>query len=279
MLKLGIHLPFEGLPNVATRAEEMGATTCQFFTRNNRNLRISEWTFSQENVWYFNNNVDDSAVKDYVVHGPYALNPASWDNTIRERSVKVIKEDMQLLNRLQGIKYYILHPGAYTEDTLHSALVTLSKSLHEISDSIGTVKFCVETMAGQGTQLLSSIQELKFICEECKDIPNFKLCVDTCHIFGAGITPAEFIEFLLQQGTDLLGVIHVNNSAKPFGSRVDRHANLQYGLISYEDLVNSVRGLHHICPKAPIILETPSGGILEDFELLRKDLQEDTLHE
>lgn len=273
MLNIGIHQSFNGLINMLIDAENIGATTCQCFTRNNRNMKRR--TFYKEDVDQFNSYLHRSHITDYVIHASYAMNPASWDSAILERTKTTIREDMQLLSVLHGNKHYVLHPGAYTDNSVRSALDILSETLHELQPTFQGTKVCLETMAGQGTQLLSSIKELRYLYDACKDIPEFRLCVDTCHLFGAGVSVASFIEFMLSTDVQLMDVIHVNNSKTIFGSRVDRHENLRMGLIPYNDLVNSVVGLHYINSVAPIILETPELYLVDDFNLLKKELRED----
>lgn len=269
MYKIGIHQSFDGFGGAVYDAASIGANVYQIFTRNNRNLKSR--TFMQDDYKDFSQaKVANPQVLDCVVHAPYSLNPASGDEVKRQRARDIIASDLRTLNNLDGDVHYVLHPGASTDFTTFACIENLVKTMHELKPYFGKVIVALETMAGQGTQLMSTLAQIGTVLGECYDLDNVRLCVDTCHIYAAGFTPEQVVAIV-----DLFGnmsdidVIHVNDSAREFGSCVDRHASLLRGYIG-AGIRNFIKVLHDANPEAPIILETPVEGIMSDFDLIRR---------
>lgn len=266
---IGIHQAYDGLPTAFQEAQSMGNNTFQVFIRNNRNLRmrqITDWDFSE-----FNRLLLKSDMRRYVIHASYVMNPASYDEEIRSKTLRTIVSDMDVLSHVSRNRLYVLHPGASTDNTKEDAMYLLSQMLHEIMPYTSGATICVEMMAGQGTQLLSTVEECMKLHLYCLDLPSLKFCVDTCHVFAAGITLSKLVDMFSKIGIDRLGVIHMNGSEKPFGSRVDRHANLTSGYLKLEDNLAMIKELSIMNPDAPIILETPYDGILNDLQILKEE--------
>lgn len=257
---VGIHQGFYGLRELVTDCVSLGNNTFQCFIRNNRNMRMRK--FYDNEIQDFNSMLFNAGILRYVVHASYALNPASYVDSIRENSLKVIKEDLQLMNRFGGKKYYVLHPGAHTDNYRTDALRILTLSMLELRPYLGNVTVCLETMAGQGSQLFSTLHDMRLVMQH---LDEFKLCVDTCHLYGAGITVEEFVAVF----DDKIGVIHVNDSLRKFGTHLDRHASIGYGCMSDGMLERYVSRLHGTEPDAPLILETPYEHVEEDLIKLK----------
>lgn len=259
---IGVHQPFDGLGNLWLDMRDLGTNVFQCFLRNNRNMKRRE--FDQWDIDRFNTLSLAAPSNTFVVHAPYAINPASGDDDKAANAERVIREDLSLISKLSGNGYYVVHPGAYTDYSKEVAMNQLCSTLTKLKD-VDKGMICLETMGGQGTQLLSNIRDLEWIFELC---PWIHLCVDTCHLFAAGVAFDEALVFLSKH-KDAVKIIHVNDSATHFNSRVDRHANIGYGKIGKEYLLQFLDNLYVMCPKAPMILETPEDGIIESLDILQ----------
>jgi len=261
---IGIHQSFDNpLFNIILTAKHLGANTFQIFLRNNRNMRRR--AISSDEVSYFNTIMLQSAIDTFVVHASYAMNPCTDDNEKRKHYISIVKDDLTLLNRFAGTKYYVLHPGSAKDLDTSTALKNLYNFLFEIKDNLGNVKIALEYMAGAGTQVLCTPEQIYYIMALCYDIPNICICYDTCHVFGSGQGILETYNKLQQY----VGVIHLNNSSAAFASRKDRHANLMTGLIPETELNTFIKNVKSFKRDIPVILETPGTNILSDFTWLK----------
>lgn len=265
MLKIGIHQSFDGLANAVRECKVYGFSTFQIFTRNNRNLKqrqMFESDFSECNAL-----LQEYGIKDVVIHAPYVMNPASGETDKRERAIETIKSDLALANRISANVHYVLHPGAYTEYSSEECIQLLFDTLRRVDCEAGSVRIAVETMAGQGTQLLSDLYQLGWFLQVIRDMPHVEVCVDTCHVYASGIHIDQLLAtFAIFNAKNKLGVIHVNDSQRGFGSCVDRHAPVGEGCI--QDLREIVTDLHDYAPDAPIILETPEESLVRDAKIV-----------
>ena len=263
-MPIGYHIPFEGFNNTLVTAINLGLPTYQMFIRNNRNLKMR--SFSQEDYDRFNALLPNSGIDKIVVHASYAMNPCSGDEGKRSNAISIIKKDLQVLQPLSGNKYYVLHPGCHTEYSRQDCIRNLIQTIKEVTPYAKGTKFCVETMAGEGTELMSSVNELLLLCFMLNDVDCFGLCLDTCHLFGAGIDAIDLLNKLKQCGyLDKIGVIHVNGSKKPFGSRLDNHGSLQRGYLSLEDNIKFLNALKREGLNLPCILESEESAMLSDW--------------
>lgn len=259
---LGIH---QSLPVVASdlfrQATELGADTFQVFLRNNRNMRMRTWT--PYSIEHFNRECFTSNIWSFVVHAPYAVNPGTAKEEARTKYVKMIIEDLQLLQKLAGKKYYVLHPGSANTCSYEQALCNLKSVLEAVKPFQGTTTVVVEFMAGQGTQLLRDMPQIKWCID---NIPDVRFCCDTCHVFAAGMNPLG----TLMAFKDYIDVLHINNSETIYNSRVDRHANLREGKIPINLLEECYEFWTEEFPMKPAILETPSLSLVDDFYYLKR---------
>lgn len=260
---IGVHQSYTGLRYLWPTCLYYGNTTFQCFIRNNRNLRKRDVLY--DDIVCFNIHAKQVARPTFVVHAPYALNPASGDSVKRSNAVRTIREDVTLVQKLFGDGYYVLHPGAWTDYNRSLSERMLMLSMEELSDLRSGI-ICLETMAGQGTQHLRDIDGIRTMLDRC---PTVNLCVDTCHIWAAGISFKDFLQFAIKY-RHRIKVIHVNDSQTVFNSHVDRHENIGYGKIPVEDLMSFLIELNKLCPDAPMILETPGDHIDESLNILKK---------
>lgn len=272
-MKLGTHLSFDGFYNTLVDAEASGFTTYQFFIRNNRNMKARD--YSDSDIAMFNERLVKSNIDSFIVHASYALNPASGYSDLQEKTFNIVKADMMVLNKLAGDIYYVIHPGAATDFTTQEALETLVKFIRDIHGFCGKVKLAVEFMAGQGTQVLCNLEQLAYVLQKCSHLSNFCICLDTCHMFGAGFEFAQVLAiFDIFNCVDKIGPIHLNGSKCPFASHLDRHARLMEGYIPFDKQLDFLSDVGKLCGKDFLcVLETPKETLYEDFLYLRDYLK------
>ncbi len=276
-LLLGTHVSIAGgMEQAFSRANTIGATAIQIFTRN-----ASRWQappLTEGTVVAFCAARQASAVHYVAAHSSYLLNLASPDPNQRQRSIVTCLDELERCRRL-GVEALVIHPGSHKGEGVTAGLTTLCRSFEQIYRQAGEdVTILLENTAGQGASLGASMDELAWALERL-DSNSFGLCLDTCHAFAAGydISTPQGYEQLMEQidrliGIDRLQLFHLNDSKKPLGSRVDRHEHVGQGLIGVEGfrcLMRDQRFAH--CPK---ITETPPGennyNDLENLALLRQ---------
>ena len=199
------------------------------------------------------------ALEDVIVHAPYIINCA---NVVKKEVAELAKEfvlkEMQRTSAI-GAKYMVLHPGSYTSATLDEGITQIANTFNTLEEDVKDVMVCFETMAGKGSEIGKTFEELAMILEKLNRPERFGICLDTCHIHDAGYDLTEFDKVLDMfdhtLGLSRLHVVHLNDSKNEKGSHKDRHANLGDGYVGF-DLLNQVA--HH--PKLTSIvkiLETP----------------------
>ena len=201
------------------------------------------------------NNIDYSKV---VVHAPYIINLCNENNF--EFSTSFLTQEVNRVDKL-GVKYLVLHPGSHVglgeEKGLNNIVKGLNLVLKNTKDS--NVIILLETMAGKGSELGKTTEELKYIIDNLEDKTNIGVCLDTCHLNDAGYDLTKFDEYLddfdKQIGIDKIGCIHVNDSKNERSSHKDRHENIGFGTIGFDTLINII--YNERLGEIPRILETP----------------------
>ncbi len=271
---LGAHMSIAGgVSRSIGRATEVGCRVLQIFVKNPSRWKVKE--LSQEEVEEFQQEYRESALESVVGHDSYLINLASPDPGLRERSIAAFIDEMDRSNRL-GLDYLVTHPGAHMGEGEQEGVERVIASFEEIFDRLGdtSVKVAVETTAGQGTTLGHRFEHLRDILAGCSCPDRMAVCLDTCHVFAAGYElrsregcETTFQEFDLVIGLDQLRVLHVNDSKRELGSRVDRHDHIgdgQIGLDGFSWIMNN-----SVLASIPKMLETPKG---DDGEHDRRNL-------
>jgi deoxyribonuclease IV len=258
----GAHLSIAGgCHNAVTRAIEYGCQTVQIFTKN-----ANQWEgkpLTLEDRALFRKMLRRSGLKCPTAHDSYLINLASSDEKLYRRSLEAFIDEVERAEAL-GLKYLVMHPGAHMGAGEEAGLARVAAALDEVHSRCAAckVKVLLETTAGQGSALGHRFEHLATILKLVAEPRRLGVCLDTCHVFVAGYplgTRAEyeatFREFDRVIGLKWLKVFHLNDSLKPLGSRVDRHAHIGKGCLGSEPfrmLVNDPRFRVH-----PMILETP----------------------
>ncbi|MBN9118521.1 MAG: deoxyribonuclease IV [Planctomycetes bacterium] len=250
-----------GAANALASAVTLGCGTAQIFTKN-----ASQWSaapLTDEEVTAFRRAVGASGLAHLTAHDAYVINLASPNPTTYAKSVNAFVDELERAEAL-GLDYLVTHPGSHTGSGEETGLARVTGGYDEaLARCPGfKVRVLLETTAGQGTALGHRFEHLAAILRRAKGADRMGVCFDTCHVFAAGYALASESDYAatFQQFEDLIGLsrlklFHVNDSAKPFGSRVDRHAGIgrgEIGIDAFRRLVTDPRFAH-----LPMILETP----------------------
>lgn len=262
MLLIGSHVSFRSSDQLAGSVKEAlsyGANTFMFYTgapQNTRRCEISyDLTLEARNLLYENN----IALKNLIIHAPYIINLANNEKEESYKfSIEFLKEEIRRAD-IFGVEKLVLHPGSYVKLDLDTGINNIINALNSVIKPNQTVKICLETMAGKGSETCFKLEHIKRIIDGVKYSDKLMVCLDTCHLSDAGYDMSLFDDFLDELdkiiGIDKIGCVHVNDSKNPAGSRKDRHENLGYGTIGFDTLINIIYNKR--LEDVPKILETP----------------------
>ena len=267
---IGSHVSFDSKEQLLKSVKECigyGANTFMFYTgapQNTKRCTINdEITFLALNLMKENNILLDKV----VAHAPYIVNLANdIDPEKYDFSIKFIRNEIERLEQL-NIKYLVLHPGSSVGIEREKALYNISYALNKILNIDTKVMILLETMAGKGTECGINIKEIKTIIDKIDKKDNIGVCLDTCHLNDSGIDISKFNEYLDEFdriiGLDKIKCIHVNDSKNIVGSHKDRHENIGFGTIGFDNLTNVIYNERLL--NVPKILETPYVGENKEY--------------
>lgn len=260
-LLFGAHMSISGgLQNALIAGESIGCTAIQIFTKSNRQWYAKP--ISDETAHLFKETAQKSSIYSIIAHATYLINIASSDKRIEKASLECLASELLRCDQL-GIKYLVLHPGAYTSGNKKDGLERIIQNLDSLLSATKTKTIiCLETMAGQGSVLCAHFEDIAQILQQSTHKARLGVCFDTCHAFVAGYDlrtqqtyEKTWHDFDTIIGLEKLHAIHINDSKKELGSRIDRHEHIgqgQLGLKAFELLFNDARFFD-----IPKILETP----------------------
>ena len=263
MKHIGPHVSASGgVENAPLNAMQVGATAFALFTKNQR-----QWfsaPLSEKSIGAFKANLEKSSITpDYVLpHDSYLINLGSPDAEGLEKSRKSFLEEMQRCEQL-GLKMLNFHPGSHLKQiTVEECLARVAESINFALDKTSGVTAVIENTAGQGTNVGFSFHHLAYIIDKVEDKSRVGVCLDTCHTYSAGYDlkteagyKSTFEEFEEVVGFKYLRGIHLNDTKKEFGSRVDRHDSIGKGLLGMEFFERFMKDPRF--DNMPLILETP----------------------
>lgn len=261
MLKIGSHVSCadKGLLCAANEAQEYGSSSFMIYTgapQNTRRKPIEDLYIEEGKAV-----MRDNGVEEIVVHAPYIINLASYKNHTYQLAVDFLQQEIHRTHAL-GVKHIVLHPGAYTDKDAEYGIQRIADGLNEVLNGTHEteVHIALETMAGKGTEMGRSFEEIAAIIDKVAHNERLSVCLDTCHIHDAGYDIVNDLDGVLDEfdrivGLNRIGVVHINDSKNPRGSRKDRHTPIGTGWIGF-DAINRV--VHHERLEGlPFILETP----------------------
>jgi deoxyribonuclease-4 len=244
-------------------AKAAGCDVVQLFTKNNNQWRAKE--ISAEEAALFREALKDTGIQHPVAHASYLINLASPDDALRQKSIEGMVVELTRAEQL-GIPNVIVHPGAYTTLSEDDGIGLVAASIDRIHEALprGKARIALELTAGQGTCLGCSLEQLAAMIAQVKKKSRVAVCVDTCHAHAVGIDLADrkaylafWREFEERLGLERLIAIHLNDSKRELGSRVDRHEHIGRGRIGLEAFRQILKDKR--LRDVPMYLETEKG--------------------
>ena len=277
MTYLGAHLSSgKGFYKMGQTALAIGANTFAFFCRNPRGSKAK--AVDPEDLARLRRLLEEHAFGPLVAHAPYIMNPCSRDEGIRRLAAEMMAGDLQLMEHLPG-NYYNFHPGSHVGQGPETGCRMVAEMLNAVLRPEQQTVVLLETMAGKGSELGGSFEELRRILDQVDLQDRVGVCLDTCHISDAGYDVAGHLEAVLEAFDRVIGLgrlkaCHINDSLNGVGSRKDRHARIGEGTLGLEGILQVIR--HPSLKGLPFILETPTddAGHGEEIALLRRALGE-----
>lgn len=272
MLRIGCHLSSsKGFLHMGKEAVKIGANTFQFFTRNPRGGKAKE--IDEKDVAAFLEFSREHGIGQILAHAPYTLNPCSKDEKTREFALLTMEDDLKRMEYIPG-NCYNFHPGSHVGQGSQEGIRMIADTLNQILKEEQRTTVLLETMAGKGTEVGRSFEELQAILEKVELKDHMGVCLDTCHVYDAEYDIVEHLDEVLETFDQIIGLqklkaIHMNDSKNPFGSHKDRHEKIgegSLGLEAFRRIINhpSLKGI-------PIYLETPNelDGYAQEIALLK----------
>ena len=272
MLNIGSHLSAaKGYENMGKEALKIGANTFAFFTRNPRGGKAK--AIDEADVKKFLELAEANKFAKLVAHAPYTLNPCSSTEKVREFAHMAMKEDLERMEYTPG-NYYNFHPGSHTGQGVEKGIELISDLLNEILTPEQSTIVLLESMAGKGSEVGSTFEELAAIIDRVELKDKIGVCLDSCHISDGGYDIVNNLDDVIEEFDKVVGIkylhaMHLNDSMNPMGAKKDRHAKIgegHLGVATFEKIVN-----HPALKDLSFILETPNelAGYAKEIELLR----------
>lgn len=274
-MMLGAHVSTQGGVSLSPQnGVDLGCDAIQIFSKNQRQWGAKP--LQEAEIAAFRENYVKSRLQGVLVHGSYLINVASPDPAMWTKSRDALLDEAQRCDQL-GIPLLNMHPGAHMGTGAAAGCARIADAIRYVLDNTDKVTLLLESMAGQGTTIGARVEDLARIRELGGNDARVGYCLDTCHLFAAGFdlaTPTGYKDAIRVVG-DHLGLAHVkafhlNDSEKPLGSHVDRHANIGQGLIGEKGFAPLMQDRRF--ERLPMVLETPLAeeGYRKDLEILRR---------
>ncbi len=264
---IGSHVSIaNGLLGAAKEAKSYNANTFMVYTgapQNTVRKPLSELKISEGREY-----MAENGISDIVVHAPYIINLASYKENTYTLAKEFLAKELERAYAF-GSKYLVLHPGAYTDKTPEYGMERISEGINTVLNAgIPNIFICLETMAGKGSEIGRTFEELKAIIDNIDKKEYIGICFDTCHVHDSGYDIVNDFDGVIDEfdriiGLDRLKILHINGSLNPKGAKKDRHANIgadetnpkgkdYIGLQAIKYIIN-----HEKTSGRPFILETP----------------------
>lgn len=284
MLTIGCHLSTtKGYRAMGETALSIGANTFAFFTRNPRGGKAKD--LDMDDVAALRELMEQNDFGPLVSHAPYTYNPCSAKERAREFALEAMAEDLQRMEALPG-NYYNFHPGAHVGQGSDAGIQMIVDTLCQVMFEGQQTTVLLETMAGKGTEVGRSFEELALIIEGVADkrpelSAKLGVCLDTCHVNDAGYDIVRDLDGVLDEfdrvvGIERLRAVHINDSKNPCGAHKDRHECIGKGYLGSEEFGGGMQVIQNIVSNGrlralPFILETPNelAGYAAEIKLLR----------
>ena len=266
---IGNHLSAsKGYAAMGKAALALDANTFAFFTRNPHGGKAKE--IDEKDVEKFLNFAKEHEFGKIVAHAPYTMNLCAAKEDVRSFSKEMLLDDLKRME-YTPYNYYNFHPGAHVGQGAEKGIVLIAEALNEALKPEQTTTVLLETMAGKGTEVGRTFEELREILDRVELNDKMGVCLDTCHVWDGGYDIVNDLDGVLNEfdrviGLDRLKAVHFNDSMNDCGSHKDRHAKIGEGKIGAEAMRRVA--LHPLLEGRPFILETPN-----DDEGYRREIQ------
>ncbi|NLJ31909.1 MAG: deoxyribonuclease IV [Clostridiales bacterium] len=272
MLNIGCHLSSaKGFLAMGKDALKINANTFQFFTRNPRGSKAKK--IDPQDAEALRELTAEHRFAALLAHAPYTLNACSADAHTREFALLTMADDLARMEYLPG-NLYNFHPGSHTGQGAETGIEQIAAALNAILKPEQNTAVLLETMAGKGSEVGRTFEELRAILDRVSLKEKMGVCLDTCHVYDAGYDIVNRLDEVLAEfdrviGLSRLRAVHLNDSMNPIGSHKDRHQKIGRGSIGLEAMARIIN--HPALRDLPFYLETPNdlAGYAEEIALLR----------
>ncbi len=272
MFKIGCHLSISnGFLKTAKNIIDLGGNTFQYFSRNPQGGAARPW--NQQDFESFQEYASHVGIEGLLCHAPYTLNACSANPQTREFARMVFKSDIEMLEHFSN-GLYNFHPGSHTGQGVAVGISQIVEILNEILYPEMKTTVVLECMAGKGSEIGRSFEEIAEIISKVNLKDKLGVCLDTCHVYSAGYDIVNHLDDVLDEfdaiiGLERLKAIHLNDSKMPFASNKDRHEKIGQGTIGLDAIVRIIN--HPKLRDLPFYLETPNddSGYQEEITLLK----------
>ncbi|MBU3185455.1 deoxyribonuclease IV [Clostridium estertheticum] len=273
MLNIGCHLSVsKGYKAMGEDALSIGANTFQFFTRNPRGSKAKD--IERSDVEELLEILKENKFATILAHAPYTLNACSADVKTRDFARMIMEDDLKRMEFFPN-SFYNFHPGSHVKQGTQIGIEYIINMLNSILKPEQTTTVLLETMAGKGTEVGRTFEELKQILDGVTLASKMGVCFDTCHVYDAGYDIVNNLDGVINEfdkiiGLDKLYAIHLNDSKNPFESHKDRHETIGEGSIGIEAITRIIN--HPKLRHLPFYLETPNEleGHAKEIKMLRE---------
>lgn len=273
MFRIGCHLSSsKGYLSMAKQAMEIGANTFQYFTRNPRGGSVKALDLDDIKEYQIYSKEHD--INSILAHAPYTINACAANVDTRTFALNTMADDLDRLSYLPG-SLYNFHPGSHVKQGASVGIEMIAETLNEVMNSEMTTTVLLETMAGKGTEVGRTFEELYEIIAKTKYPEKIGICLDTCHVFDGGYDIVTQLDEVLEEfdhviGLEKLKAIHLNDSKNGLGSHKDRHEKIGEGNLTLEGIKRVIN--HPTLEDLPFFLETPNelDGYQREIEQLKK---------
>lgn len=271
MQYIGCHLTIsKGFAAMGQEAVRLGGNTAQFFTRNPRGGKAKD--IDPADIAVLRDIMKQNHFGPLIAHAPYTINPCAAKPETLEFARITMADDLRRLDFLPGTLYNF-HPGSHVGQGAEAAVEKIAETLNLVLYPEMQTTVLLETMAGKGTEMGRSFQELRAILDRVALSDRVGVCLDTCHVSDAGYDIIGDLDGVLEEfdrviGLDRLRALHLNDSMNPPGSRKDRHEKLGKGFLGLDTFRHIMT--HPLLRSLPKVLETPNDahGYAEEIALL-----------
>lgn len=272
MFYVGSHISAsKGYEAMGKQALKLGANTFAFFTRNPRGGKAKE--IDEADVQRFLALAKEHSFGKLVAHAPYTMNACAAKEDIRRFAKEMMADDLRRMEYTPG-NYYNFHPGSHVGQGSEAGVALTAELLNEVLTPEQSTTVLLETMAGKGSELGRSFEELRAILDRVERKEKMGVCLDTCHVWDAGYDIVNDLDGVLDTFDNIIGLsnlkaIHMNDSMNPLAAHKDRHEKIGEGHIGLEAFARVLN--HPALQGLPVILETPNDdeGYAKEIALLK----------